>query len=304
MYDDGTNGDTVIGDNIYSIQGIDLEQGTVFSIAIPYIPLSGTVYSDQGVTPITTGVTMRLLKNGVDTGLTAVTDVLGNYIININAAGIVAEDILTVFIDGSATHDGVTVTRALGSVTHTGIDIYKDYLIARSETGTAITNTDLDTAHNGDADFTTIYSNGGGASLTTTANKNFLVWAGDTWDPGGASVVNSNFWNFGTATLGALSMSVGGNFYVDNAAVFTHTGTLTLLSFGARTFNQGDDPIGSDIINTNSSGVTVVTNPVTVDDFTNSGSASFIPHQYLRRVSAGMKRVPVSKPPSLRYTNA
>ena len=101
--------------------------------------VSGTVYTDEGVTNIGAGKTVTLLINGAlaDCGggagsCTDDTDTSGEYLIEgTDVTALVGGEVLTVFIDGE-TENGVTVTVADDN-TMFGMDIYQDYLITRQD---------------------------------------------------------------------------------------------------------------------------------------------------------------------------
>ncbi len=280
MYDDGaTGGDLVAGDNIWTIEK-NIGTG-LFTIASETNNFEGTVYVNEGVTNIGAGKTVRMLVNGLSAS-TAITDSNGHFVMGrippSNGA------VLTFHIDG-ATEDGVTVSRFDGS-TLTGYNIYQDRLIVRTENGTPLSNTDLDTAHDADADITSIYTNGLTTTLTVANNKELLVWAGDTFTPSGPI-------NIGTTAAGNGGLDVNGNldaatssivirgdFDVDNAGTFTHTGTLTFNGSTLDYYNQGDDAIGSSLVISNSSGSTLgvrvatSSNPVNVTNLTTSAGTN------------------------------
>jgi hypothetical protein len=75
--------------------------------------ISGTVYTDEGITNIGAGKTVKLLINGT-AGVTTTTNASGQYTFSNPSA--TAAQIITVFIDG-ATEDGATVTRYANSGT-------------------------------------------------------------------------------------------------------------------------------------------------------------------------------------------
>jgi hypothetical protein len=97
------------------------------------------------VTNIGAGKTVRLYKNGVNTGLTADTNASGLYSIDLSSLSIASGDILLAYLDDE-TENGVTVTKISGLVGFSGFDIYSDYLITRTETGIALTSVELQTA--------------------------------------------------------------------------------------------------------------------------------------------------------------
>ncbi len=233
--------------------------------------ISGTVYTDEGVTTMGAGRTVRLLKNGTDTGLTGTTNASGNY--SIANATIISGDIATLYIDG-ATENGVTVSILADNDTQ-NLDIYQDFLIIRSETGAAITNANLDTANNGDGDIIAIYIDGTGTTFGSA--NNLSVRAGSTYTPGGSIVVGYiHIESTAVFNGGANTISVNfGNF--DNDGTLNHTGILSLYTntlAGSITFNPGSAAIGSQLIITGNTGgvinlvdnnLNIGANPLSID---------------------------------------
>ena len=267
MYDDGTNGDVTAGDNVWTIQR-NIGTG-IFTLASKTVGFEGDVYTNEGITKVGAGVAVRLLVNGAS-AVTATTDATGHYIANIGIPN--AGDIITVHVNsGVASEDGVTVTRWNGT-TFTGYDIYAGDLITRTENGTPLSNNDLDTANDGDTDITNIYSNGLTTTLTLADSKNLYIWSGHTFTPAGN--VNLGASAAGTGVLrvkgilnaGASTITINGSLDVNNAGTLTHTGTLQFNgNVVGSTYNQGDDPISSNIIianTTTNTGISIANNPM------------------------------------------
>jgi hypothetical protein len=91
----------------------------VFTVAPTPNHLTGTVGGGVGA-----NITVRLLKNGVDTGLTDDTDASGNYDINITSLSgtIITGDILTLFLDNE-TPNGVLIA----TVNANGLNAYSSF---------------------------------------------------------------------------------------------------------------------------------------------------------------------------------
>ena len=193
--------------------------------------ISGTVYTDEGSTTITDGRTVNVLVNGVSVG----TDTTSSGAYSVTGISLSAADIITVYIDGAA-EDGVMVTRSDGD-NMTDADVYQDRLIVRSEDATAISNTNLDTGNDGDADITAIFADGGTTSLTTASGKEVFVWTGDSYTPGGTIDAGGNIDVDGTLHSAANAINVEGD--MDVAGTLTHTGTLTLDGGSAQTLTLG-----------------------------------------------------------------
>jgi hypothetical protein len=229
---------------------------------------NGILRPNEGLTSAAmNGKTIRLLKNGIDTGLTATTannangGGLDGEFSFLTPTGIVAGDVLTLYVDNDATVDAVTVTVTDASTY--SFELIQNYLIVRHENGASITNANLDTGNNGDSDITAIYSDGGVATLTTQSAKSLLVNTGDTYAPGGTMNLGNGIHVMSTATFsgGANAISVVGN--LDNDGTWTHTGTIT-FSGTSQTFNPGSSAIGSDISVLTGSSTYVIDNALNI----------------------------------------
>jgi len=119
--------------------------------------VTGTAYSDEGVTPLASQ-TVRLAINGVDGG-TAETNASGVYTLT---GAYVSGDILTVYLEDE-TADAVTVINSSGT-SLTGINLYQNELITRSDNSSPLTNANLATAAvSGETDISGIYAVAAGA---------------------------------------------------------------------------------------------------------------------------------------------
>ena len=138
--------------------------------------VSGTVYTDEGVTNAGAGLTVRLIVNGVDNG-TDVTDASGAYSI---VATLSAGDAMLVYVDGGAI-DATTVTVSDGADL-SGFDIYADHVITRHDNGGALSNADMDTAKGSYVDDEIEYSVAGGV-LTIFGPNELYVPTGHAFLP-------------------------------------------------------------------------------------------------------------------------
>ena len=234
--------------------------------------ISGTVYSDEGTTPLTSK-TVALSINGAAATTTTSDGTTGAYSFsNVNVG---PGDVLTLYLDNH-TEDAVTVTKS-GIANITGLDLYQNRLITRSDDGFALTNTHLDTANNnGDADISAIYTTSGTA-LTIVNGKELFVLSGHTFAPGdtttiGTSGITSGLDMRGTYTHGSETLtvrgtysqssglfnggsgsivfgqtSVGGSFLLSGGTFTSTTGTLSLpnttLTFSGGTFSHNNGTV-------------------------------------------------------------
>jgi uncharacterized delta-60 repeat protein len=204
--------------------------------------ISGTVYTDEGVTNIGTGKTVNILVNGVTVGNDD-TDASGNY--SVTGVTVVAGDIVTAFIDGE-TEDGVTFAMNDGA-NMTGLNIYQDHAMVLDADDT-LTMANINTGNDGDADIITIITDA--ASGVIQSGKELYIGTATTFAPGAALDSNGSIEIVSGATLNAAAnaVNVADNFV--NAGTFTHTaGTdLTFDGGDAQTFNPGSGAIGSDVV--------------------------------------------------------
>ncbi|MBI5466415.1 MAG: DUF2341 domain-containing protein, partial [Candidatus Kerfeldbacteria bacterium] len=112
---------------------------------------SGTVYSDDGVTPIGAGRTVAIAVNGAAAAKTATTDANGAY--SMTSVEVSDGDVIIVYLDGN-TEAGCTVS-VITKDNYTGLNIYQSRVIVRNDYAAGAgytTNANLATADNGDAD--------------------------------------------------------------------------------------------------------------------------------------------------------
>jgi len=98
------------------------------------INISGTVYTDEGLTPMADGRTVMIKSNGAGN----YTDLLdsGNGIYTIAAIPAQSNTLLTVFIDGAA-EKGTTVMFTDGADIN-NLDIYQNHIIVRNCSGSSV----------------------------------------------------------------------------------------------------------------------------------------------------------------------
>lgn len=204
--------------------------------------ISGTLYSDEGSTVLTsTGVAVSI--NGAPSSLSGMSNaVTGTFTISYTASSIVADDVLSVYIDNE-TEKGVTVTVADGN-SMSGIGVYQDYLIIRNDNGGTLDSNQLDIANNSlDPDIDAIYTMTG--SLVMVAEgKELLVPENYTFDPG----FNIDLHDLdvdGTLNLSNLVAKVsgswdttGGTFIESNSTVIFTGTTDETLSASGQVFND------------------------------------------------------------------
>ncbi len=173
---------------------------------IPTYSISGTVYSDEGVTILASGQTVAASINGVASGSDDI-DGSGQY--TITDLEFSAGDVLTLYLDGE-TEKAVTVTVA-PEADMTGIDLYQNNLIARCDNAScSLNNGHLQTAQGSDSDVTDIYSISGSNALTVASGKSLFIPSGHTFAPVFNVTVGGNFINNGTYTFSTEVVTLNG----------------------------------------------------------------------------------------------
>ncbi|MBF0217836.1 MAG: filamentous hemagglutinin N-terminal domain-containing protein, partial [Candidatus Omnitrophica bacterium] len=166
--------------------------------------LSGTVYSDLGVTTLA-GVNIGLLINGTYQNNDVSTNGVGAY--SFNGISWNNGDLVIVFINGNAVN-GNTVTK-VGAGNVSGLDIWGEMLIVRYETGALITNANLDTALGVYSDNDVLFSLDGSDNLDL--NGGLKIWTGKTYAPGANINIEDSFINSGTFTHGNKTVTFDAN---------------------------------------------------------------------------------------------
>ncbi len=208
-----------------------------YTPAATTIILSGTLYSDEGITPVS-GQTVRLVVEGVSTG-TAITDTSGGYSISavISPANIWYIPLLVYVDDGTV--DATTVTTmdsTLNSATISGLDLYADHLVIRQDAGSAPLDTgDMHNAKNAYSDIDVLYVISWPDTTVTGAGTELYIPGGYSYTPLG-NVATPHMKILGTLTAGSNTFTVSGNwdhtsgtFNSDTSTVnFTGTGTIRI----------------------------------------------------------------------------
>jgi hypothetical protein len=243
------------------------------------ITISGTVYTDEGSTPIGSGRTVRIKVNGAGDYSTS-TDANGNYSIPviINATS----DVVTVFLDG-ATEKAVTVTKASStSANITGLNLYQNRIIVRHEDSGPITISDLDkydSEQDPDILFTASSTAG---TLTASSTSEFFVWSGKTfgsWGTGGAggTISLADVDIRGTFTVtSSQTIFVSGNWDATTTAVFNSaSSTVTFTATTGKTIRTNGKAFWNLTFNSSGGVWTFLDAATTTNDLTiTAGTAS------------------------------
>lgn len=154
------------------------------TITINYSPpttrdYSGIVYSDEGVTPIADGTTIRIRVNGTDGGTTTTSS--GNY--SFTGVTVAPGNVVQVYIDGVANTYGCVATVVDGASNLTGLNIYQNHIIVRNDNGGIASIADL-AIYDGDDDADIKYTSNSG-TLTVSAGSGQTLYSGNNFTPGG-----------------------------------------------------------------------------------------------------------------------
>lgn len=178
--------------------------------------VSGTLYSDQGITAVTSAdKEIAVLVNGVMTN-SAITDASGGYSVD-TGMPIGQGDVVTAFVVGELNEHGASIVLADGPLVD--LDIYYDYLVARHETGSQITRTHLETANDGHPDLAFIYDDD---SVVFSLNNQvtFLVPAGNTVFMDSPTDSTGSFDVKGTLNVDSQDFNLEGDLVIDGILVY------------------------------------------------------------------------------------
>jgi len=228
-------------------------------------PITGTLYSDEGTTPLA-GRTVAYTTNGSAVIATAETGTGGQFILT--GASLTGGTIITLFVRGEAEHAAMVLLGSGGSMT--GIDLYQDHLIVRSESGSVpMTNTHiaLGDSLNGtlDSDLTSIFSGSLITGLTVQKGKELLVWEGTLYKPNSALSVHDIDVRGTLQTLTGGTITVSGSWDVltGSGRVVAGSGTVVFTATGAETIYGNGQPFHNVVIN--GSGTLTVSGSLNVD---------------------------------------
>jgi hypothetical protein len=157
------------------------------SSAASSINISGVAYQDLGKTPIdgsSINKTVNLRVEGTGSYSDTITTSDGAW--SITGVSVNSGDVVLVYLDNEA--EEATTVYISDETSQTDVDLYKNYVIVRADTGT-IGNGDLATADDEDDDVKYYIQFGHlGGYLNMDSNFNLYVWPGTEHQPGGPIV--------------------------------------------------------------------------------------------------------------------
>ncbi len=187
------------------------------------LTISGTLYSDEGVTAVSASKTIKVAVGTTTTSIHTTTTSSGVWTVTIPTGHtIVPSTPILAFVDGDASTFATTFTKASSSVNNiTGLHLYQNRAIVRHE-GTSGTSTTISNMSFYDSDNDTdipYIADAYYSTLTVRKNTQLYVWSGKTFAPSGALTINGN----------ASSTSfLDGSLHLASSATFTQGGTTTI----------------------------------------------------------------------------
>ena len=233
------------------------------------VVVEGTIYSDEGVTPIDcTGenLTVKVLVNGANAQTGTCDQSSGDYTVS----GVVvnsADDVITAYLDEEDPDATAVTLAAAAGQAPADLDLYQNRIIVRHESSGPITNEDLDQYDSGgdaDIEFTVT----GTYDLEVLSGSELHIWDSDTYDPGGTVITNAtggilHLDDNSTAYLDAVTSNIGNNIDIDTGAT---------LNIDANTIVQGNITVAGTL--TKSTGSPTVTLRGT-NNISGAGSITF-----------------------------
>jgi hypothetical protein len=195
-------------------------------------PISGTIYTDEGVTTIADGTTVRLIINGTSVGTDTTTS--GAY--SISTTSLSAGDAILIYIDddNGTTNDATTVTVSDGAAL-SGLDAYVDHLITRHDNGGVLSNALMDTAKGAYSDTEILYTLDGSDNLTAETGTEIYIPTSHTYTPGAGVTTQGTGGDVdvrGTLNGGANTFAVFGNWDSSVGTFNYDTSTIDLVDDG------------------------------------------------------------------------
>lgn len=205
------------------------------------ITVSGTVYSDLGVTKIGSSVcdgTTQVLRIQVSGGASYSTSCNpATSAFTFGAVTFTGEPAMSIYLKGTSAK-GVTITRGV-TTNLTGMDVYKDRIIVRHEDVLAMNTAKLATFDaDNDADMLFTANTG---TLNIPSSYGLYVWPNKTFTPlgnvtlgsGGPATVGGRFHLGANSTYNAADtdvITVGGEFRLESGALFNQASSTVILN--------------------------------------------------------------------------
>ncbi|USN88639.1 MAG: DUF2341 domain-containing protein [Candidatus Nomurabacteria bacterium] len=220
------------------------------------INISGTVYSDEGATPmgitVCDGITKSIELSIAGLTFASTTCGIGTGAYTFTGISYGLSDTLTVYINGEA-EKAVTVTQdPVSSIS--GLDLYQNRVIVRHQSGAPLTIADM-AAWDSDDDPDVLFDaeTTGTDTLVLPADTKLIVWTGRTFAPNGDVTVSGG--GAGASFDGTLELQTGATFTAANGE--THTIGGSLIAGAGALFTPAQSSI---VFTTDDAGRTIDTN--------------------------------------------
>ncbi len=192
------------------------------------IVISGTLYSDAGTTPVTSGPTIKLAI-GTSTPVTdtAVANGSGAYSFTVEKNQLAVNMPITVFVDASTTLRAAVVTKVDSPQNNiAALNLYRDRVIVRQEGSTSTSLVELaayDSTNDSDIQFTASSSLN---SLNILNSQTLHIWTGDTFVGAASTTLSGSYVNNGIYTHNSGVLNLRGTSSPTLSGVLTGTSTL------------------------------------------------------------------------------
>jgi 6-phosphogluconolactonase (cycloisomerase 2 family) len=187
----------------------------------PAANFSGTLYSDEGTTAVTTGKTVKVAI-GTTTPISVVsatTDSSGVWTVTPNLTGVTSGTPVVAWVDGDPATYAAVVTRASGATGIAGLDLYADHVILRHEDSGPLTLDDL-AVYDGDNDHDIPYIvRGDSGTLFIEEDQKLYIWSGDSFTGATTTILGGDLENNGTLDLGAGSTEFASDSIVSGSGI-------------------------------------------------------------------------------------
>ena len=276
---------------VYQASGTETLRSDYISIGVGVLlpSIAGTVYTNEGTTPITADRTVIIKING-SVSYSTPTDANGNY--SMDQVTLAVGDTVTVYLDtGTYSERANTITIASSTTSNiTGLNLYQNRIIVRNEGVTPIDITNLDQFDSAsDTDMLYLASSTAG-TITATPTSEFFVWSGKTYN-------NYTTSTSGTTTFADIdirgtfnasstqSINVSGNWFASstNSGFVAATSTVNFTStLSTTTIKTGGDSFYNITFNGSGGVFTFLDDATTTNDLTiTAGTASSTYNMYV-----------------------
>ncbi len=177
-------------------QCLDSGNNTNWSIVTTYLTMSGTLYTNEGVTPGTSGKTIKIAVGTSTPSVHSTTTASGGVwqISNILDFYLSTTTPLTVWLDGDA-NDATTMVIGYSGSSITSVPLYYGYTVVNATTSNTSLDVDSFSFYDSTDDADILYTVTG---TSTIVNSNFLVRQGNFIAPSSTMIISGNFKNSNT----------------------------------------------------------------------------------------------------------